>query len=85
MAAPDAHVVAERLRAVVEGLGIRHALSSASKVITLSAGVATASPSEESSSATLIAAADKALYQAKRSGRNRVVAAAAVAGPPPAS
>jgi diguanylate cyclase (GGDEF)-like protein len=85
MAAPDAHVVAERLRAVVEGLGIRHAVSSASKVITLSAGVATASPSEDSSSATLVTAADKALYQAKRSGRNRVVAAAAVAGPPPAS
>jgi predicted signal transduction protein with EAL and GGDEF domain len=40
--------------------------------VTVSLGVATAVPERRSSSALLLAAADQALYEAKRQGRNRV-------------
>jgi diguanylate cyclase (GGDEF)-like protein len=41
-------------------------------IVTISLGVATAVPGESSSPETLVAAADEALYRAKRAGRNRV-------------
>ncbi|GAC1450793.1 MAG: hypothetical protein NVS2B14_15270 [Chamaesiphon sp.] len=41
--------------------------------MTLSFGVSSIIPSSESSSAMLIAAADKALYQAKAEGRDRII------------
>ena len=50
-----------------------HAGSLVAPVVTLSGG-ATTVPEERLSSATLVATADVALYQAKREGRNRVVA-----------
>jgi diguanylate cyclase (GGDEF)-like protein len=63
--------VAERLRAAVEQLGI-HRSDDSAQVVTISAGVATGVPGEVSSHEVLLTAADKALYEAKRAGRNRV-------------
>ncbi|HEX3037317.1 MAG TPA: diguanylate cyclase [Thermodesulfobacteriota bacterium] len=67
-----AYAVAERLRSAIEALGIQHSQSKVSKHVTLSLGVATTVPKRDSDPATLIAAADQALYQAKQEGRNRV-------------
>jgi diguanylate cyclase (GGDEF)-like protein len=66
-------LVAESIRKRVQALAIVHATSTASKYITLSLGVASVIPLPSSLSATLILAADKALYQAKASGRDAVV------------
>jgi diguanylate cyclase (GGDEF)-like protein len=70
-----AHVVADMLRARVEGLRIQHRNSVAGSV-TISLGVATMVPANEGSFDSLLNAADSALYQAKREGRNRVMHAA---------
>jgi two-component system, chemotaxis family, response regulator WspR len=67
-----AGAVAETLRAKVEALAIPHAGSRVSDRITISLGVGTTIPTREARPATLIAAADRALYQAKAAGRNRV-------------
>ena len=63
--------VAERLRAAVEQLGIQRS-DDPTQVVTISIGVAAGIPGEVSSHEVLLAAADKALYEAKRAGRNRV-------------
>lgn len=62
--------VAEFLRSAVEGLAMEHKNSSVSSVVTISLGVATAFPSHELTEEALIESADKALYEAKASGRN---------------
>jgi diguanylate cyclase (GGDEF)-like protein len=64
--------VAEKMRAQVEALRIPHASSQVSDRVTISIGVAAVVPPEKSEPAVLIAAADQALYRAKREGRNRV-------------
>ncbi len=69
----DAYVVAEHLRTQVEALGIPHP-AGADAVVTVSAGVASVVPGHGSAS-RLTSAADAALYEAKRRGRNRSVAA----------
>jgi diguanylate cyclase (GGDEF)-like protein len=63
--------IAEEIRSQVKALAISHPNS---QYITLSLGVACIIPNYKSSPATLIAAADRALYQAKEQGRDRAIA-----------
>ena len=67
--------VAEKLRAGVEALAVPNLNSGVSPHITISAGVATAIPDLMSSATGLVQDADRALYQAKRDGRNRIAGA----------
>jgi|SRR5579884_399254 len=62
-----ARTAGERLRAAIESAGVHHANG---EPVTASIGVAVASVSDTVDS--LLARADRALYQAKRQGRNRV-------------
>ncbi len=68
-----AYRVAESIRSQVLALQIPHELSNFSKIVTVSVGCTWLLPSSESSPEELIAAADRALYQAKLQGRNCVV------------
>ena len=68
-----AGLLADRLRSEVEMLGIVHPGSHISKVVTISLGVASLVPKRGSRPEELVSEADKALYQAKDEGRNRVV------------
>lgn len=65
--------MAERVRHAIENLDVETS-SGFSIAVTASFGVSSLTP-ELSTSAMWFAAADIALYQAKRSGRNRVVSA----------
>jgi GGDEF domain-containing protein len=80
--AAGAEAVAERLRAEIEALGLPHeGFGVAGAVVTVSVGLATARPAAPGvlpAAGSLVGAADRALYEAKRGGRNRVVQA-----PPP--
>jgi len=72
--ADRAQQFAETLRQRIEALGIPHAGSPLANV-TASIGVATVVPSHDDSGCEeLVRGADIALYEAKRSGRNRVAA-----------
>ncbi|MBW2038432.1 MAG: diguanylate cyclase [Deltaproteobacteria bacterium] len=65
--------VAEAMHSNVEALGIEHRRSSVSKTVTVSLGVTSTIPDYNLVPNVLVAEADKALYQAKQEGRNRVV------------
>lgn len=69
----EAVVVAERIRSTVEST-IMSDIGNGALRFTASIGVAE-QPEEDSSEETLVSLADAALYQAKTSGRNRVVCA----------
>jgi diguanylate cyclase (GGDEF)-like protein len=73
-----AAVVAERLRAAVEAAAIPQGSGARHRVVTISIGVAAAYNTSAATPASLLAEADRALYAAKQSGRNRVVTAAAI-------
>ncbi len=62
--------VAQRLRQEVLRAKLAHAGSSVSRYLTISIGVATCHPGGRCTAVKLISAADRALYQAKRAGRN---------------
>lgn len=63
--------LAERILQAVRERQLPHKKSSCADYLTISAGVATCMPTLQTHSASLVAAADAALYQAKREGRDR--------------
>jgi diguanylate cyclase (GGDEF)-like protein len=69
--ASEARRTAEIIRATIEALRISH-ITETGNYITASAGAASAIPGPEATVEDLVAAADRALYVAKRAGRNRV-------------
>ncbi len=71
----EALSIAEDIRCRIKNLAIKHEYSPVVPVITVSLGVSTARPDVETSVCGLIDNADKALYNAKQNGRNRVEAA----------
>ncbi len=75
--------LAEELRRKVEELHIPHQCSPVQNNVTVSMGVAAMVPAKEISPKTIIEQADKALYRAKETGRNRVLAAQDATPPDP--
>ena len=71
--AQQAEAHANTIREYVASLALPHAPAAMRPYVTLSIGVASFSKECLNDSATLIEAADKALYMAKRMGRDRVV------------
>jgi len=69
-----AEAAIERVRDQVRGLAIEH-LKNEAGVVTISAGVALLEQGDGQDVDALISAADRALYDAKATGRNRVITA----------
>jgi diguanylate cyclase (GGDEF)-like protein len=63
--------VAQQIRAAIAQLQIAHASSTISEYITVSMGIACMIPSDSRPAGDLFAAADRALYTAKKEGRDR--------------
>lgn len=72
MSVEQALVIAEMLRKAIVQEELEHPASPLSAYVTASIGVTVVTPSENSPAEQLVAAADMALYEAKRSGRNQV-------------
>jgi len=65
-------LMAERLRAEVEALAIPHTKNPAGPHVTISVGVRAINGADPVTPSALVDAADKCLYRAKHTGRNRV-------------
>ena len=65
--------VAENIKERVEAMEVAHKYSKAGDVVTVSIGAINLIPSKEDSIDEIVNNADKALYEAKNQGRNRVV------------
>jgi diguanylate cyclase (GGDEF)-like protein len=68
-----ATAVAERMRRSVEALAMPHGATPLG-VVTISGGVAASRPDPDTNPLDLVARVDAALYEAKATGRNRIVA-----------
>ncbi|MPW22802.1 diguanylate cyclase [Paraburkholderia sp. CNPSo 3157] len=71
--AANAELIAEKIRAAINGLAIEHASSEFGRV-TASIGLASWTPEQDGEVSAVIKAADEALYHAKATGRNRIAA-----------
>jgi len=69
----NAENFAKELVQSVENMEIHHPMSEISKYVTISVGMASVVPNEHNSQTQIIDEADKALYEAKHSGRNKAV------------
>ena len=69
----NACYVAQNIRYQLEAKGISHLANPDSKIVTLSLGIATMIPQENAEPTDLLAQADRALYEAKKQGRDRAV------------
>jgi diguanylate cyclase (GGDEF)-like protein len=69
----EAMRMAEKCRAAIEKLQIRHAETTTGDFVTISVGLSSVIPTADLKSEDLIDCADKGLYIAKEHGRNRVI------------
>lgn len=67
-----AKAIGERLRQAIQALQMTHEASPISPYITLSLGLSSLIPQPETSANTLVENADRALYEAKKQGRDRL-------------
>ena len=67
-----AHAIADRIRGIIESLGLEHEDSETAAHVTVSVGCATKKPAQGGDASSLVLAAEQALSHAKQAGRNRV-------------
>ena len=71
----EAQHIADRIMTDIWALDIEHAASEAGSSLTVSIGIASMIPDKTHDETTLVKIADDALYNAKRTGRNRITCA----------